>query len=106
MHDLTLLIPLGILGLIRWTSWVIRRIPAAMYRAVVNDHREPITVVTPVYQENPDTLKLAIESWLRNDVAEIICVVDETDVRSFEIASSYPVTVLTTSVPGKRDALR
>lgn len=109
MNLIALLIPLGILGVIRWTSWSIRRTAAMLYRPTMPGHVEPITVVTPVYQEDPDLFRLAIESWLRNDVAQVICVIDVTDTGSMEIARGYAdtgrVSVLSTAVPGKRDAL-
>jgi hyaluronan synthase len=104
---LLLYIPLGLLGLIRWTSWVIRQIPASGYRPVVNGHREPMAIVVPVYQEDPAIFRTALESWLANQVEEVICVIDGTDTRSIAIAAEYPdVTVIITDVPGKRDALR
>jgi cellulose synthase/poly-beta-1,6-N-acetylglucosamine synthase-like glycosyltransferase len=106
MEVLAFYVPLGILGFVRWLSWLIRRIPAALYRPVLNDHREPLTIVVPVYGENPDIFRTALQSWLRNDVTEVICVIDETDAGSIAVASEHPVTVLITSVPGKRDALR
>jgi cellulose synthase/poly-beta-1,6-N-acetylglucosamine synthase-like glycosyltransferase len=104
--QLSLYIPLGVLGLIRWMSWLIRRTPAALYRPIENGHREPLSIVVPVYQEDPETFRRAIESWIKNDVVEIICVIDETDRTSHEVAADYPITVITTGVPGKRDALR
>ncbi|MGE3257847.1 glycosyltransferase, partial [Pseudonocardia sp.] len=48
----------------------------------------------------------AIESWLANRVDEVILVIDVSDTTCREIAARYPVTVLVTDVPGKRDALR
>lgn len=106
MSDLALYIPLGVLGLVRWLSWVIRRIPATLYRPYESRHRQPLTVVTPVYQEDPEIFRAAIESWLANRVAEIICVIDATDTFACKVAAEYPVTVIVTDVPGKRDALR
>lgn len=106
MENLLVYIPLGILGFIRWVSWVIRQVPASFYRPVVNDHREPLTVVAPVYQEDPETFRAAVRSWLANKVHEVICVIDYTDTRSIEIARDLGVTVIVTEVPGKRDALR
>jgi hyaluronan synthase len=64
-----------------------------------------MTVVTPVYQEDPDIFRRALESWLRNRV-EVICVIDATDHECEAIARSYGVEVIMTNVPGKRDALR
>jgi hyaluronan synthase len=104
-------IPLGVVGLIRWSSWLVRRIPAAYYAPITNDHREPMTVVTPVYDEDPEIFEYAVRSWLQNrHVVEVVCVIDTTDQRCLAIAErlaqTNPVRVLPTSVPGKRPALR
>ncbi|MCC6437004.1 MAG: glycosyltransferase [Acidimicrobiales bacterium] len=111
MRALLFVIPIGILGLIRWSSWLIRRVPAVLYRPYPEGHYEPITVVTPVYQEDPEIFRAAVASWLANrGVQEVICVVDTTDTTCIEIAKQLsmrsPVTLIVTDVPGKRDALR
>lgn len=106
METLLSYIPLGILGFVRWISWVIRQVPATFYRPVVNDHFEEITVVVPVYQEEPILFRNAILSWKANRIKEIICVIDYTDKQSVEIARELGVTVIITKTPGKRDALR
>jgi len=98
--------PLGLLGLIRWGCWLVRRIPAALYRPVRGSYRLPMTIVVPVYQEDPEVFATAIESWLANDVEEVILVIDVSDRVCQEVAGRYPVRVLVTDVPGKRDALR
>jgi hyaluronan synthase len=98
--------PLGILGLIRWGTWLVRRIPAVLYQPVQNDHRLSLSIVVPVYQEDPEIFAAAIESWLANDVEEVILVIDASDTTCQDIAARYPVTVVITDVPGKRDALR
>jgi hyaluronan synthase len=99
-------LPLGVLGLVRWTCWLVRRAPAALYRPVRGDFRLPMSIVVPVYQEDPVIFAHAIESWLANDVDEVVLVIDVTDRACQEIAARYPVTVVVTDVPGKRDALR
>ncbi|MFI7499191.1 glycosyltransferase [Streptomyces sp. NPDC049687] len=99
-------LPLGILGLVRWACWLVRRAPAALYRSVTNDHSLPLSIVVPVYQEDPEIFAHAIESWLANEVDEVVLVIDVTDQACQEIAARYPVTVVITDVPGKRDALR
>jgi cellulose synthase/poly-beta-1,6-N-acetylglucosamine synthase-like glycosyltransferase len=99
-------IPLGVLGLVRWSSWLVRRIPAALYRPVFNEYRLPVSVVVPVYQEDPEIFGQAIESWLANDPAEVVLVIDVTDSACQLVAARYPVRVVITDVPGKRDALR
>lgn len=108
--EILALIPLGIVGLIRWSSWLIRRTAAMFYRPLLPGHFEPISVVTPVYQEDPETFAAAVASWLANPVTEVICVVDVTDTvcmaisRRFEELTGRVITV-PTDVPGKRDAL-
>jgi len=106
LSDWLYYLPIATIGLLRWVGWLVRRVPAAFYRPVLNDHSEPLTVVVPVYQEDPLILGYAIESWLRNDVAEVILVVDASDHTCRAVADRYPVRVLVTDVPGKRDALR
>jgi hyaluronan synthase len=99
--------PLGVLGLIRWGCWLVRRLPAVLYKPIVNNFRLPVSVVVPVYQEDPVVFAAAIESWLANrGVVEVILVIDSTDDVCQKIAAKYPVTVVITDVPGKRDALR
>ena len=97
--------PLGVLGLFRWACWLVRRVPAVLYKPVVNDFRTSISIAVPVYQEDPIIFETAIQSWLANNVEEIILVIDQSDKVCQEIASRYPVTVVITDVPGKRDAL-
>ena len=55
--------PLGVLGLIRWSFWLVRRIPAVLYRPVLEGDRRPISVVVPVYQEDPVVLAAAIDRY-------------------------------------------
>ncbi|HEY2098103.1 MAG TPA: hypothetical protein VGH72_16660, partial [Pseudonocardia sp.] len=62
--------PLGILGLIRWSLWLVRRVPAVLYTPIVGDYRLPMSIVVPVYQEDPEIFETAIRSWLDNRVAE------------------------------------
>ncbi len=82
--------PLGLLGLIRWGAWLIRRIPAVAYKPVVNDHRASMSIVVPTYQEDPQIFAAAIESWLANDVDEVILVIDSSDTVCQDIAARYP----------------
>jgi cellulose synthase/poly-beta-1,6-N-acetylglucosamine synthase-like glycosyltransferase len=105
-HDYLYWVPLGVLGVIRWAFWLVRRIPATLYRPVRNDHSASMSVVVPVYQEDPRIFELAIASWLQNAVDEVILVIDESDTLCQQVAARYPVTVIVTDVPGKRDALR
>jgi hyaluronan synthase len=98
--------PLGVLGLIRWGAWLIRRIPAVTYTPIAGEHHASLAIVVPVYQEDPEILATAIESWLANRVDQVVLVVDVSDTTCQAVAARYPVEVIITDVPGKRDALR
>jgi len=98
--------PLGVLGLVRWSLWLVRRVPAALYAPVREGFALPLSVVVPVYQEDPGLFAEAVESWLANRVEQVVLVIDVTDTACIEVAARYPVTVIITDVPGKRDALR
>jgi cellulose synthase/poly-beta-1,6-N-acetylglucosamine synthase-like glycosyltransferase len=98
--------PIGVLGLIRWGTWLVRRIPAVLYKPIVNNYRLPMSIVVPTYQEDPVIFAAAIESWLANNVEEVILVIDSSDKTCQEVARRYPVRIVITDVPGKRDALR
>jgi cellulose synthase/poly-beta-1,6-N-acetylglucosamine synthase-like glycosyltransferase len=123
-------VPLGLLGAVRWTTWLLRRVPAALYRPFVADVDLPMTVVVPVYQEDPEVLRRALATWRQEGVAEVLLVVDATDAACLAVAhasqecdgvahasqecdaegsasgADVPVRVLVTPVPGKRHALR
>jgi cellulose synthase/poly-beta-1,6-N-acetylglucosamine synthase-like glycosyltransferase len=108
--EILALIPLGILGSIRWSSWAIRRFVAMFYRPILPGYFEPLTVVVPVYQEDPQVFTTALESWLQNPIVEVICVVDVTDDACMAISRHHEelwgrVRTIVTDVPGKRDAL-
>ncbi|NJN17540.1 MAG: glycosyltransferase [Oscillochloris sp.] len=105
--ELWLLIPIGLLGLIRWGMWLFKRIPALFYRPVYNDFDTSATIVTPVYNEDPVLFRLAIESWIANKPDRIIAVIDVTDTQSQAVAEEYAehVETMLIDVPGKRPAL-
>jgi hyaluronan synthase len=100
------LIPLGLFGLYRWVMWLARKIPAAFYQPYGGDFRTSASIVVPVYREEPDLLRTAIESWLANKPDEIILVIDETDDACIAVARAYPtIQTIVTDIPGKRPAL-
>ena len=101
-----LLIPIGTLGIVRWSMWLAKRIPALFYRPIHNDYDTTATIVTPVYNEDPALFRRAIESWMANKPDRIIAVIDVTDTQCLAIAQEYPqVDTILIEVPGKRPAL-
>lgn len=107
--DILALIPLGVVGALRWLSWAFRRVIAMFYRPIAPGFTAPLSVVVPVYQEDPALFRTALDSWLDNPVHEVILVVDTTDSTCLAIGREYEATgrvrVVPTDVPGKRDAL-
>ncbi|MBC8076616.1 MAG: glycosyltransferase [Chloroflexales bacterium] len=101
-----LLIPIGILGFIRWGMWLLKRIPAMFYRPIRNSYDTTATLITPVYKEDPVLFRRAIDSWIANTPDRIIAVIDVTDTVCIEIARTYAeVEVMLIDIPGKRPAL-
>jgi hyaluronan synthase len=112
-------VPLSIIGIWRWSFWIIRRTAGAMYRpkpgAWPADKPKPtVTVVTPVYNEDPAFFERAMQSWISNGVDEIIAVIDKSNTRhiiDFErrYASNKHLgtkcRMIITPKPGKRAAL-
>lgn len=101
-----LMVPIGALGLVRWSMWLSKRIVALFYRPIHNSYDTTATIVTPVFDENPMLFRRAIESWIANKPDCIIAAIDVTDTSCMAVARTYPeVTVIPIDVPGKRPAL-
>lgn len=119
LKNLVLYIPLSIIGLWRWTYWVVRRACAALYRPRIAPWPKGIpplrtSVVTPVYNEDPVVFRAALESWIKNGVDEIIAVIDSSNTHhiiDFERnyrnngLSKTKCRLVVTPKPGKRAAL-
>ncbi|QWZ09969.1 glycosyltransferase [Nocardioides panacis] len=100
--------PIGIVGLTSWLVWLTRRSLSHRYRPTVNDHRETVSVVVPVYREDPDVLERCLRTWVSQQPFEVILVVDDRDdqvlerLRALDLAG---VCVLPWRHTGKRGAL-
>lgn len=116
---LLLYVPISIIGIWRWTYWLVRRIGASLYRPVAGDwpkskKKPTITIVTPVYNEDPEIFEQAMQSWIKNGVDEIIAVIDKSNTRHIvNYERNYvknpniktKCRLLVTPKPGKRAAL-
>lgn len=114
-----LLVPLSLIGAWRWSFWLVRKISAAMYRPNVGtwpkDRKKlTVSIVTPVYNEDPVVFEEAMQSWIKNGVDEIIVVIDKSNTRhiaDFERryvmnnSSKVKCRMVVTPKPGKRAAL-
>lgn len=116
---LLIYIPISFIGLWRWSYWIARRTAARMYKPEFTewpkDRPEPtVSLVTPVYNEDPEVFEQAMQSWIRNGVSEIIAVIDKTNIRHIvEFDRRYvsnkniktKCRLIVTPKPGKRAAL-
>jgi len=112
MANILPLISLGLIGIITWSLWAIRRLYGATYKPFQEPYNTTTSAVVPVYMEDPEVLRHGIRSYLANNVGEIILVVDSQDTRSIEtIQKNFPITtypnvkLMVTDEPGKRPAL-
>jgi hyaluronan synthase len=107
-RDWRLLLPIGVVGALSWSIWLIRRILSARYRPTVTDFRTTTSVVVPSYREDPAVLERCLDSWLRQCPTEVIVVLDVEDTEAFArlTARDEPrLTVISFRHQGKRSAL-
>lgn len=102
-------VPLGVIGLLSWSVWAIRRyLSRYRYNPLQNRFCTTTSVVVPVYREDPDVLERCLHSWVRQSPTEVILVVDDGDeelLARLEDVSSVNVRVLKWHHTGKRGAL-
>lgn len=104
-------IPLGIVGIWRWLVWGVKKTGAAFYKPMPEDSSNyTLSIITPVYDEDPETFNLALLSWERNKPDEIIAVIDKRDKDCVRVFQTFCRTrpwakLIITSKPGKRQAL-
>lgn len=104
------LIPLGVIGIWRWGVWMLKEIIALFYRPTVSNFSASVSIVTPVYNEDPEVFAKALASWQVNKPYEIIAVIDYTDkvcISSFKkfAKTNKNAKLFITKIPGKRPAL-
>ena len=104
------LAPLGMIGVWRWSVWMIKEILGLQYHPKTKEYKAKVSIVTPVYNENPRIFSQALDSWRQNSPSEIIAVIDYTDSTCIEIFEKFKKTfsgaiLIITKIPGKRQAL-
>jgi len=119
LKTLLLYVPISAIGIWRWTYWLVRRIGAGLYRPIktswpASKPRPTVSLVTPVYNEDPEVFEKAMRSWIDNGVDEIVAVIDKSNVRHIvEFERRYATNrsvktkcrMVVTPKPGKRAAL-
>jgi cellulose synthase/poly-beta-1,6-N-acetylglucosamine synthase-like glycosyltransferase len=107
-RDWHLLLPIGVVGALSWSIWLIRKVLSARYRPTVNDFRTTTSVVVPSFREDPDVLERCLATWLSQGPTEVIVVLDVEDTEAFSrlTARDDPrLTVISFPHEGKRSAL-
>jgi cellulose synthase/poly-beta-1,6-N-acetylglucosamine synthase-like glycosyltransferase len=107
-HDWHLFLPIGVVGALSWSIWLLRKILSARYRPVVNDFRTTTSVVVPSFREDPEILERCLNTWLAQSPTEVIVVLDVEDREAYArlTARANPqLKVLSFAHQGKRSAL-
>lgn len=109
-EQLLFYLPIGIIGLWRWSVWTLRKILSLRYRVPKGKHSGTFSIITPVYNEDPVMFRRALDSWASNRPDEIIAVIDYTDSKCIEVFDDFRNTFpgakpIITKKPGKREAL-
>ncbi|WP_448625235.1 glycosyltransferase [Geodermatophilus sp. URMC 64] len=107
-RDWHLFVPIGVIGILSWSIWLIRKLLSNRYRSVVNDFRTTTSVVVPSFREDPDVLERCLDTWLAQRPTEVIVVLDVQDreaQRRLEQRREPRLTVIVFPHRGKRSAL-
>jgi cellulose synthase/poly-beta-1,6-N-acetylglucosamine synthase-like glycosyltransferase len=105
------LIPVGVVGAISWSVWLLRfSLSHLAYRPVPAGFTATTSVVVPSFREDPDILDRCLTSWLAQDPTEVIVVPDVADLEVIErlerrAAADPRLRVIPFAHRGKRSAL-
>lgn len=118
INQIPQLLPLGLIGLYRWSIWLIKKILGLFYKPIdskiVDDKtsKQKISLIVPVYNEKEVTFTTALMSWVKEKPYEIIAVIDYTDELSIKVFKKFQsryksikTKLIVTEKPGKREAL-
>src|SRR3954451_20051258 len=107
-RDWTLLLPIGVVGVLSWSIWLIRKALSVGYRSKINLFRTTTSEVVPSFREDPDVLERCLNSWLAQDPTEVIVVLDVEGTVAFARLTARGddrLTVISFAHEGKRSAL-
>jgi cellulose synthase/poly-beta-1,6-N-acetylglucosamine synthase-like glycosyltransferase len=103
-------VPIGIVGAVSWTVWIVRFTLSRIYRPVRPGYTATTSVVVPSYREDPEILARCLDSWLAQNPTEVIVVPDLADAEVIALLRSRAaidprLVVLPFAHTGKRSAL-
>jgi cellulose synthase/poly-beta-1,6-N-acetylglucosamine synthase-like glycosyltransferase len=104
------LVPLGFVGLISWSVWLVRFTLSRVYRPVPAGFTASVSVVVPSYREDPVILDRCLATWLAEGPDEVIVVPDLGDTEVIALlrrraAQDGRLVVVPFAHTGKRSAL-
>lgn len=112
LNIIKLYLPLGIIGALRWLGWIVKKSIALSYRSPTAGAGKifNLSVITPVYNEDPGVFAQALNSWKEAGPDEIIAVIDSKDKANIEIFKKFSslflkAKLIITTQRGKRAAL-
>ena len=110
LADVIFIAPIGVIGIWRWSIWLIKKVVSSFYRPKSNPYKNTVSIITPVYNETPEVFTLALNSWVKNKPSEIIAVIDYTDYKCIDVFKNFSAqfkksVLIITKTPGKREAL-
>jgi cellulose synthase/poly-beta-1,6-N-acetylglucosamine synthase-like glycosyltransferase len=103
-------VPIGVVGGLSWSVWLIRFSLSRIYRPEKPGYSATTSVVVPSFREDPDILRRCLDSWLAENPTEVIVVPDLEDksvidmLRAREAVDSR-LRVIPFAHTGKRSAL-
>lgn len=101
-------IPIGIVGVLSWSVWIIRFSLSKLYRPYPVGFKATTSVVVPAYREDPDILIRCLRSWLAEEPTEVIIVPDLEDeevIARLRQVADPRLRVIPFAHEGKRSAL-
>ena len=113
LNNILIYLPLAAIGLWRWGVWLFKLVCAQRYRPIyvgLPPYYSTLSIITPVYNENPKVFATALNSWQSNRPDELIAVIDQTNEDCIDIFKEFSYNkpsakLIITSKPGKRPAL-
>jgi len=103
-------VPIGLVGAVSWTVWIVRFTLSRVYRPVPVGYEATTSVVVPSFREDPDILERCLVSWLAVNPTEVIVVPDVEDTEVIARLEAWAardprLIVLPFAHQGKRSAL-
>ena len=102
------LIPIGLVGVLSWSVWLVRVTLSRRYRPVQVGFNATTSVVVPSYREDPDIIDRCLASWLAANPTEVIVVPDTADrevIDRLQRNTDPRLRVIPFAHEGKRSAL-